>query len=519
MESRNRRTFLKSGSLVAGVWVLAPHRIVAAEAPVSDPAAGLKLPWTGSLKWSQVVDIRAMDGDGKYWDKRLANAQKELTARGGGVVYFPAGEYAFEDFIKLGDGIILRGASPGKSRAHDSGYSLGSKIVFPKYVPLFKGDGTPIDTAFKGIVLEDPARASNCGVVNLSIERGHIRLAEAEGYKCGRNRIVFGCVLTNAAVADPNMRRSKKVEQPGWHRVISRHHAAVDVKSAENLLVANNRLPKSGQANFIQQGYVLEGRKGEPVEFDVEFDYDNRPGLYVNHYCIGGAGGSGDDGTPETHPHGFRKGIVIRDNYIYNTGRMAIGFCGDGTICSNNVIRFEKDVFRPTVTGDKVTKGSSTNDNRAIEARGWRWVIDGNDYFVDRNICADGAYRINDGEGIMHEDHCNSDIRDSRLTNNKGNSYLSLYKCGIIDGLHIEGNDISVPGKIADIYVVANRNSGKQPCRNVSIINYITRSHGILIAGDPAKGNLVKGNEHIGGGGKLTNEAKAKVERNKGYVT
>ncbi len=260
-----------------------------------------------------------------------------------------------------------------------------------------------------------------------------------------------------------------------------------------------------------------KGTRGEPVKFDVEFDYDNRPGLYINHYCIGGAGGSGDDGTPETHPHGFRRGIVIRDNYIYNTGRMAIGFCGDGTLCANNVIRFEKDVFRPTVTGDRVTKGSSTNDNRAIEARGWRWAIDGNDYFVDRNICADRSYRINDGEGIMHEDHCNSDIRDSRLTNNRGNSYLSIYKCGTIDGLHIEGNDISVPGKIADIYVVANRNSGSQPCRNVRILNNVTRSHGIQIAGDPGENNLVKGNEHIGGGGKLTNEARAKVEGNRGY--
>ena len=459
-----------------------------------------------------------MDGDGKYWDKRLAKAQQTLGEKGGGVVYFPAGEYAFEDFIELGDGIVLRGEQSEERDAQKAGFAPRSKFVFPLYVPLFQGDGTPIDTAFKGIVLADPGTASNCGAVDLAIDRGHIHLAEAEGHRCGTNRIVFGCLLTNAAVADPNIRRSKKVEQPGWHRVIARHHAAVDVKSAENLLIANNRLPKSGDANFTMKDFVLEGVKGEPLKFDVVFDYDNRPGFYINHYCIGGAGGSGQDGTPDTHPYGFRKGVVIRDNYVYNTGRMAIGFCGDGTVCSNNVIRFEKDVFRPTVTGDKVTKGSSTNDNRAIEARGWRWVIDGNDYLVDRNICADGSYRINDGEGIMHEDHCNSDIRDSRLTNNKGNSYLSLYKCGTIDGLLVEGNDISVPGKIADIYVVANRNSGKQPCRNVSIIGNITRSHGIHIAGDPAKNNLVKGNEHIGGGGKLTNEAKAKIEGNKGYA-
>ena len=497
--------------------ILVPYGARAADVPTADPASGLGLDWTGGFKWNQVVDIRAVGGEGKYWDGRLEEAQTQLVEKGGGVVYFPAGEYSFERTIELRDGVVLRGAAPGEAVAQSDAYKLRSKLVFPKYVPLFKGGGTPADTAFKGVVLADPGVASNCGVVDLWLERGHIHLSEAEDHRCGRNRIVYGCVLTNAAVMDPKPPKSKKVAQPAWQRINARHHAAVDVKSAENVLIANNRLPKSGQANFTQKGFLLEGRKGEPVKFDVVFDYDNRPGFYINHYCIGGAGGSGNDGTPESHPHGFRKGVVIRDNFIYNTGRMAIGFCGDGTVCSNNIIRFEKDVFRPTVTGTKVTSGSATNDNRAIEARGWRWVIEDNDYLVDRNICSDGSYRINDGEGIMHEDHCNSDIRDSRLVGNKGNSYLSIYKCGTIDGLHIEGNDLSVPGKIADIYVVANRNSSKQPCRNVTIADNITRSNGVQISGDPAKGNVVKGNQHIGGGGKITNEAKAKLEGNKGY--
>jgi hypothetical protein len=164
--------------------------------------------------------------------------------------------------------------------------------------------------SFKGIVLDAPEKASNCGVVELALERGHIHLAEGKDHTCGRNRIVFGCALTNAAVADPKLLRSKKVAQPAWHRFTARHHAAVDVRSAENLLIVN----------------------------------------------------------------------------------------------------------------------------------------------------------------------------------------------------------------IADIYVVANRNSGDQPCRNVTIQNNITRSHGIHIAGAPALGNIIKDNEHIGGGGKLTDEAKAKLEGNKGYA-
>lgn len=103
--------------------------------------------------------------------------------------------------------------------------------------------------------------------------------------------------------------------------------------------------------------------------------------------------------------------------------------------------------------------------------------------------------------------------------NNKGNSYLSIYKCGPIDGLLIEGNDISVPGKIADIYVVANRNSGNQPRRNVRIVNNVTRSNGILIAGSPASKNVVEDNVHKGkSAGYLKNEANAAVRGNKNYA-
>ena len=52
----------------------------------------------------------------------------------------------------------------------------------------------------------------------------------------------------------------------------------------------------------------------------------------------------------------------------------------------------------------------------------------------------------------MHEDHCNSTIVDSRLVNNRGNSYLSLFHAGEISGLHIEGNDISTQAGDSDIY-------------------------------------------------------------------
>jgi hypothetical protein len=490
----------------------------AAEVPTANPASGLGLAWTDSLAWGRVLDVTTVSGDGKYWDSRLERAQRTLVAQGGGVVYFPAGTYHFQNHVRLQHGVVLRGTPPaGITAAHDDGYRLGTRFEFPAYQPRLSGTGTPLDTAFKGIYLEDPSRAANCGVVHLDIQRGHVHFGQDEDHRCGANRIVYGCILRNAAVADPGI-PNRKIGQPAWQRFTARHHAAIDVQASENILVANNRLPESGDDNFRMDDFVVKPTRGGPDRFDgVIFDYDNRPGIYVCHHCVGGAGGSGDDGTPDTHPWGFRRGIVIRDNYIYNTGRMGIGFSGDGTVCAHNVIRFAEDVWRPTTTGDAATSGSSTNDNRAVEMRGWRWTVDGNDYRVHRNWASDRKYRINDGEGLMHEDHCNSAIRDSRLTNNRGNSYLSIYKCGSIDGLLVEGNDVSTPGDIADIYVVADRNSGRQPCRNVIIAGNVTRSNGILISGAPASGNVVRDNRHLGSGGLIDNQAGAALSGNQGY--
>jgi hypothetical protein len=149
--------------------------------------------------------------------------------------------------------------------------------------------------------------------------------------------------------------------------------------------------------------------------------------------------------------------------------------------------------------------------------RGWRWTVEGNDYLVYRNWAADKAYRINDGEGLMHEDHVNSSVLDSKLINNKGNSYISIYKTGGINGLIVKGNDIRTSGGISAIYVVANRNSGPYECKNVTIVDNITAGSGIMIAGKPAENNIVKNNRHIGPTDKIINNANATSENNTGY--
>ena len=515
-------TGLIVGLLAADVALAAPAEMAA---PTNDPSAGYRLPWTGQIRWTNVVNIR--DFVGKRMADRLGAAQDALAAKGGGVVYFPAGTYAFEDDVLLRDGVTLRGQTPtGVTKAVDANYDPPARLVFPRYVPRFEGEGTPIATAFKGIHLADPAKANNCGVVNLSIDRGHIDLGRGPGYKVGRNRMIYGCVVRNAAVANGRIPDAAIGQHP-WQRYTAGHHAAISVYTSENALVANCRLPRSGQENFIQKGYVILDRKKQKYAVDspgVTFDYDMRPGIYVNAYSLGGAGHAEPDGTPETHPWGFRKGLVIRDNYVYCSGRSAIGFTGDGTYCGHNVIRFPEDLVLWTHTGTAIAWGNSTNGNRAVEMRGWRWTVEYNDYQVFRNRCAYTTMHCNDGEGLMHEDHANSLIRDSKLIGNRGNAYISIFGCGDIDGLEVRGNDIRPKGagtdvKINTIFVLADRSAIGERCtiRNVSIIGNTTTGSGILIQGSPAENTFVRGNRNMGGIGPLINNAKAVLEGNEGY--
>lgn len=496
----------------------------AAEAPpVDNPAARYGEAWTDQISWNNVVSVADMPGGD---DLARFNAAKEaVLLKGGGVVYFPPGVYTFKDHVELAGNVVIRGATPiGVTDARDERYDPPTRFEFPRYIPRMEGEGTPISTAFKGIHLVGSDTASNCGVVNISINRGHIDLPTSQAENAGHNRIVLGCVLRNAAVADPAFPDASIGQKP-WQRYNKSHAGAIRVYGA-NLLIANNRLPESGDDNFLQKGYVLLDRKKQVITWEegVLFDYDNREGIQANSYGLGGSGHDLPDGTPETHPWGFRKGIVIRDNYVFCSGRGAIEFSGDGVICSFNVIRYKPDVLRVTNTGRQLAGGSSTNGNRAVQMRGWRWTVEGNDYEVYRNRTVEKNIYINDGEGLMHEDHANSTVLDSRLINNKGNAYVSIYACGGINGLLVQGNDIRPEGpgtdkKSSSIFVVADRTSiGKrEECRNVSILDNITSGSGIRISGQPASNNIVRGNRNVGAPGRLINNADAKLENNENY--
>jgi hypothetical protein len=483
--------------------------------PRDNPLAHYQLAWLDDLPWEKAVDIRA--GAGRMTaSERYADALRRLGP-GGGIIYFPPGIYRFQEDLVIPNGVVLRGVVPKEPDAKKDTHYLQARFEFPRYVPSNTGEGASPQTAFKVIRLENPATDGNVGIMNIAVNRARIVFGEGTEHRAGRNRFVVGCALTNSAGIDPYVPDIAAGQHP-WQRHTDRFAAAVSVHSSENALIANNRLPEGAPDDYTMHGYVLKDRDGKARAVDgVVFDYNNRPGIELNGFCLGGGGGNPPDGTPQTHPWGFRRGGIIRDNFIYSTGRTAISFTGDGTVCANNVIRFKPGVTRWTATGLQIAYGSATNDNRAVQMRGWRWTVSGNDYEVHKNRLASSPYAFNDGEGLMHEDHCNSTIRDSRLTGNRGNAYLSLYKTADIDGLLVEKNEIRTEGGIQAVYIDANRNSGTFPCKDVAVRGNVTHGSGILLRGKPASDNSIVDNRHVGPNGTIVNAADAVLKNNTNY--
>lgn len=504
------------------------------------PDQTMALPeWAGDWAWSRQVKITEMPGES--WDERLEAAQEELGPRGG-IVFFPAGDYALADHIRLRDGIILLGEPPRHRRAPTHAeYQLGTRLHFPRYEMVQEGEGTALNTAFKGIRLADPVGGSRVGVFWLDIDHGTIHLGQRRGFarhaeqnRLGRQWIIYGNILRHAAspldlVPAPH--------QHAWQRFTDRYRGAVHLWTGGEVMVAQNRFPRSTD-NFVMRNFLLSpetpathervrSERAVAVE-EVIFDYDNRPGIVVNGEPLGDGlqiwrdwASITEDPTAERTTdlppqHGLAKGIEIEGNFIYATGGAAITTSGDGTVVRNNVIRFEPNVIR--ATSDGVSLSNFTNNNRAIELRGWRWTVEGNDYEVYSNFGLTGT-RYNDGEGIMHEAWVNVDLRGGTIRNNRGNAYICIWRVPVY-GLTIEGNQVS-GAPMGAIFVLGQTNRDLNlPVENLIIRNNRTSGGGIRAIGQPGRNNVIENNTHLGppGSGRLENFVRARTRNNEGFA-
>ncbi len=482
--------------------------------------------WTDSLKWSTVIsvaDFGAVANDQQDDYPAIAAGVDTLHARGGGVLFFPAGKYYSSQTLKVKSGVILRGdvIPAGQNDPMQASFVPPSMIEFPQYVfdtLANGGSGTDNSTAFK--LISGEVGGSNMGVVDLDINRAVIKFqpdwVQVSGFSnrqpsgAIRNVVVMGVRSNNAALADPGV---PATGQKPWQRFSWRFSTNIDVNVAANCIVAkcrlNDGLPKD---NFMMEGFAIQQRNTTRMRLLTVaerplFDYDAHYGISVNRKktYLTPAGAWAIDGyalwaSPAEEPTLFSPGIEVLDNWIYKTSRVAIIGAGNGLVMKGN--KMYDDLAKPSrsdymgPTGRVTPQGATTFENRGIDFSGWNIRIENNHIECTRNLA--GGYLSTDGEGILLQECCGgTQVNDYVI---KGNvmalgNYVGIYKMRTINNVNISDNDMGT----GPIWVWANTN-GTDYYLNGTYIANNRNVGGISLNGDIGGVNcLVTGNQGQGG--------------------
>jgi hypothetical protein len=396
--------------------------------------------WTDAVPWSNVINMKTYP-KGKTAYEKFERARDELAERGG-VLYYPAGTYDFTSLppgrgLMLRRGVVIRGEAPrGHPLARDGKLELPTKFLFP--FRDMGGGKAPRDWNFIGLMTDKGKYLKDVDNVGLAwvhlvgatvffgpqvtwaeswgsagnpmsdkVKRGWARRkpdgthpfdALAGGGRtyqgAGRGRLVFGCVLEDAAVLDDFLDLGA-----GPNSFHTQGDCARVAVYGSRVLVANNLLPRS-RKNFKYRQKTsrhADEKKGPPVLFD----YGKTCGIDVNKECLAVARRDG------TCPGYFEEGVVVRDNGVYNHGHMGYNVSGSWVTITGNTndrafLRQGDDVYglggAPWVlTRDGYTEAGPDSDNRAraFDLAGRNLWIDGN------RLGNTGSSPGNDGEGIV----------------------------------------------------------------------------------------------------------------------
>ena len=445
---------------VAVVWFSVVSLMQAAQCgsksggPQDNPVAALygngTYPWADQMvNWSCVYNVK--DYGGKF-----DSAQKAaLSNGGGGVVFYPAGSYTFSSNIMIDSHIVIRGESTGNAMAKKGTTPgpLSPKTVFHcphgEHIGIFNNDPKGMNFGVVNVELDGcaimfwPALKT---VSSYNLKTYWFEATDVEGM--GSNKLVLGNKIHDVTYQHPDPDdKSNKIVWP-W-----RFSMALASYSDNNTLVANNLISKAEKS---MKTTVNFGNKSMTVTYPT----DNRYGIDVNQLFLGGVIGkySGkqcppEPGklTPSCAPWYFRRGLVIRDNYVYMNGRVGVSWSGggdgktvgSGTQLYNNHVEVAAGTTCWSVTGSHIATGHDTNENRGYNQQGFSNNLTMNTGHINRQKAADSGYMTVDGEGILHQAAGGNDgLRNLWYKNDlSGGStgYLVYYKL-----FNVENNQLLV---------------------------------------------------------------------------
>jgi len=460
--------------------------------------------WTDSLHWDRIYIVTNYGIDVCNSPEENSTALQALNVlvsnAGGGVIFFPPGIYPLKESFYLKTGVILRGVTPTTASAKDSSFRPQSKLLFPRYIPTFEGDGTPVTTAFKHI--DADTNAFNLAIVNLDINRAAIDIHPkeyvvgssntAQPVDANRNVLVFGVRSNNVALPDPAVpNTTQSVPQYRWQRWSFRFAGNIDILGAGNMIVANCRVNDEVTDSFEQPDYQYNGIGGTDCggapPSATMFNYTDHYGIVINRnkFQIGGtplpvghSGGSNaitgvayfsyawvTGASPQQEPYLFMPGNEMLDNWVFKTMRIGLQAAGIGLVIKGNETydRPNKSVWLvPTGVGCQ-TNNSATYENRGLDFSGWNVTIDSNIIGCHRHKLKNTPYFTVDGEGILLQECCGGTaVNDYKITRNRlvQEGYIGIYKMGDINNLLIKDNNLDGRQILVNANISAGEGSG-----------------------------------------------------------
>lgn len=376
--------------------------------------------WSSSIKWSCVYNL--LDYKGSSDDERFSQAQTDAVSNGGGIIYFPSGSYTFENNLTLASNVVIRGAPTSTEKAKNGKVPGDLHPTTSFSCPNRRHQG----------IWNYEKDSTNLGIVNILLDQCAIMLwpslvtssyspmlslywfEATDVLGMGSNKLVLSNVVKDVSFGTPLLGNTSNV----WPWTFS---TSIAVYSDKNALVANNLLSAS-----IREENVTITIGG--VTEEVPYPYDNRYGIDVNSILLGGVASSyckgsgskcGDSSAfgglfPECAPFNFRTGLVIRDNWVAQNGRIGISWSGgadekqctvpgSGTLVLNNHVEVKANTTCYSIDGKNAPRGSDTNENRGFDLSGHCSNVTSNSGHINRQTVAHTPYETVDGEGILHQ--------------------------------------------------------------------------------------------------------------------
>jgi predicted esterase len=234
--------------------------------------------WTDQIHWKDTTNALnvpdLIDKNMGVDSVVLHNTMRNISKRGGGILYFSSGEYFFNYSITIPENVVIRGANPVSIiDAKNNQYRPPTKFQFPKYLPSFHGEGTPDYTAFKRIRSEPNA---NFGLVNLDINRALLWVPGSN-----RSNIMFFGIRSNNAVEYRSIYLANSKDHK-WQRYPNSTSGNFMITFYKGV-IANCRINDSITDDFempefmTNEGYVSRDKK-------IKFQYGLQGGIRATSY-------------------------------------------------------------------------------------------------------------------------------------------------------------------------------------------------------------------------------------------